>query len=209
MNTLETPRVRDVLARLHADAAAEQLLLYQLARYGGARQVVEFGTSLGISTIYLAAAVRDSGGGRVIGTVLQPDKAEIARRNLADAGLAGLVEIRAGDPVETLANLPTPLDLALIDGFPELSLDVLKLIEPRLRAGAMVVAGGVPEGDAVLRGYRDYVRDVGNGYLSTAMPLGDQLDLSLRIGELSTAVYLREVALQHSSSPYSPSKSAA
>src|ERR1700731_1754613 len=61
--------------------------LYTLARAIQTGTVVEFGTSLGISTIYLAAAVRDRGEGTVIATELHPGKAQKARENLRKAGL--------------------------------------------------------------------------------------------------------------------------
>src|SRR2546423_1192985 len=62
-------------------------LLYMLARMTRARAIVEFGTSFGISTIHLAAAVRDNGGGLVIGSELEPNKIATARGNLRAAGL--------------------------------------------------------------------------------------------------------------------------
>src|SRR5579875_2723784 len=92
-------------------------LLYMLARATGARAVVEFGTSFGISTIHLAAAVRDNGGGRVIGTEFEPSKIARARAHLAEAGLAEFVDLREGDAMQTLArDLPAAIDLVLLDG---------------------------------------------------------------------------------------------
>lgn len=67
---------------------AQAAFCHLTARALGARTIVEFGTSFGLSTIWLAAAVRDNGGGRVVGTELVPEKAEQAARNVADAGLA-------------------------------------------------------------------------------------------------------------------------
>ncbi len=116
-------------------------LLYMLGRATNARAVVEFGTSFGISTIHLAAAVRDNGGGRVIGSEFEPDKVVAARANLAEAGLADLVEVREGDALETLArDLPETIDLVLLDGHKGLYARILELVGPRLRAGACIVA---------------------------------------------------------------------
>ena len=67
-------------------------LLYMLARSVRARNIVEFGTSFGISTLHLAAALRDNGGGRLIGTEFAPSKVQRARENLAAGGLSDLVE---------------------------------------------------------------------------------------------------------------------
>jgi predicted O-methyltransferase YrrM len=91
-------------------------LLYVLALGRRARRIVEFGASLGVSTVYLAAAVRDCGGGSLLTTELRSSKAEIARRNLADAGLAELVELRVGDARQTLTDLDGPVDLLFLDG---------------------------------------------------------------------------------------------
>ena len=71
--------------------------LYICARARQAKRIVEFGTSFGISTIHLACALRDGGGGHLIGSELEPTKARRAQENLNDAGLADLVEIRVGD----------------------------------------------------------------------------------------------------------------
>ncbi|GAA1288078.1 O-methyltransferase [Saccharothrix xinjiangensis] len=155
-------------------------LLYVLARNRGVRRAVEYGTSHGVSTLYLAAALRDNGGGEVIGTELQAAKVLAARANLAEAGLADLVDIREGDARETLKDLPGPVDLLLIDGFASLYLDVLRLVEPHLSEGALVLADGMPEGPHVIGDYLDHVRDPANGYVSVALPVGDGIELSLR-----------------------------
>lgn len=69
---------------------------YQLCRALGARQIVEAGTSFGVSTLYLAAAVRDNNisDGKVIATEFEPRKADIAEANFAEAGLSDFIELR-------------------------------------------------------------------------------------------------------------------
>ena len=62
-------------------------LIYLLCRGMRATRVAEFATSIGMSTLYFAAAMRDNGGGKVIGSELVPAKAATARRNLNEAGL--------------------------------------------------------------------------------------------------------------------------
>src|SRR5689334_14621999 len=92
-------------------------LLYMLARSSGARTIVEFGTSFAISTLHLAAALRDNGGGRLITSEFEPSKVERARAHLSAGGLIDLVEIRQGDALQTLAaDLPDSIDLVLLDG---------------------------------------------------------------------------------------------
>jgi len=142
--------------------------LYMCARARGAKEIVEFGTSFGVSTIHLACALRDSGGGRLIGTELEPGKAQRARQNLGDAGLAHLVEIRVGDALETLKDdMEREVDLLLLDGAVSLYLPVLKLVEPHLKNGALVIGENAVEQSP---GYLSYVRNPQNGYLSLALP---------------------------------------
>lgn len=103
--------------------------IYAIARACKATSIVEFGTSMGISTIYLAAALRDNGGGRLIGSELQLTKVARARANLDAAGLADLVDIREGDALETLPYVRGKVDLLLLDGAFAMYLPVLKLID--------------------------------------------------------------------------------
>lgn len=138
-------------------------LLYMLARSSGARTIVEFGTSFGISTLHLAAALRDNGGGRLISTEFEPSKVVRARENLAAGGLADLVEIREGDALQTLrADLPETIALVLLDGAKALYPDILGLVESRLKPGALVVADNADDSPD----YLAYVRLPVNGYMS-------------------------------------------
>lgn len=151
-------------------------LLYMLARATRARGIVEFGTSFGISTIHLAAALRDNGGGCVIGSEFEPTKVAHARANLAEAGLAELADIREGDALETLArDLPEAIDLVLLDGHKGLYPRVLDLVMPRLRSGACVVADNADASPA----YVARVRAASGGFLS--VPFADDVELSVKI----------------------------
>jgi len=135
--------------------------LYICARARRARHIVEFGTSFGVSTIHLAAALRDGGGGRMVSTELEPAKAERAQQNLSDAGLADVVDIRVGDALETLQDgIDDGIDLVLLDGAWSLYLPVLRILESRLTPGALVIAENAVDesGD-----YLTYVRDPGSG----------------------------------------------
>lgn len=120
--------------------------LYVCARARQARRIVEFGTSFGVSSIYLAVALRDGGGGQLIGTELEPAKAQRARDNLAAAGLDDIVDIRVGDALETLRDdIGGAVDLVLLDG-----------------------------------AYLNYVRNPDNGYRTVPLPFG-----ALRGNEMS------------------------
>lgn len=155
-------------------------LIYLLCRALGAKRVAEFATSLGFSTLYFAAAIRDNGGGIVVGAELVPQKVEAARRNLADAGLADLVEIRQGDARQTLRDLGGPVDFVLIDGWPgdtpSLSLQVMRIVAPQVRLGGLVM------NDNAEPDYLDYVRDPVNGFRSLSLPLKGGTELSVKVG---------------------------
>ena len=152
-------------------------LLYMLARHAGARAIVEFGTSFGLSTLHLAAALRDNGGGRLITCEFEPSKVERARENLAAGELTDLVEIRVGDALQTLrAGLPDAIDLVLLDGAKALYPEILDLLESRLRPGALIVADNADDSPE----YLARVRTPGGGYLST--PFAEDVELSMRLG---------------------------
>jgi predicted O-methyltransferase YrrM len=176
-------------AREQADAYQEMYiavspeggrLMYALIRSSRPSTVVEFGTSFGISTIHLAAAVRDNGAGRVISTELNAPKVAQARANIAEAGLADWVTILEGDALETLADLPGPVGFVLLDGWKNLYLPVLHLLEPRLVSGALVLADDTISMAAQMAGYLAYVRDPDHGYICVEFPEGDGLEIACR-----------------------------
>jgi predicted O-methyltransferase YrrM len=152
-------------------------LLYMLTRGCGARSIVEFGTSFGISTLHLAAALRDNGGGRLITSEFEPSKVARAREHLTAGGLIDLVEIREGDALQTLrVDLPETIDLLLLDGAKALYPEILDLVQSRLRPGAFIVADNADYSPD----YLARVRAPASGYLST--PFGEDVELSMRLG---------------------------
>ncbi|VVE10735.1 methyltransferase [Pandoraea iniqua] len=152
-------------------------MLYMLARSCRATSIVEFGTSFGISTLHLAAALRDNGGGLLITSEFEPSKIARAQANLVAGGLDDLVEIRAGDALQTLGtDLPGKIDLVLLDGAKPLYPDILRLLEPRLRPGALIVADNADSSPE----YLARVRSPEHGYLS--VPFGGDVELSQRLG---------------------------
>ncbi|MGH2852846.1 MAG: O-methyltransferase [Solirubrobacteraceae bacterium] len=157
-------------------------LLYLLAVSTRPRLIVEFGSSLGVSTIYLAAAIHDGGGGTLITSECHTQKVELALQNLADAGLADLVELRSGDALHTLANIAEPIDLVFLDGRNDLYLPILRLLEPRLSPSGLVVAD-LSANDPDLLPYLEYVREPTCGYFSMTVPLDDGVELSTHEGD--------------------------
>jgi len=153
-------------------------LLYALIRASRPATVVEFGTSYAISTIYLAAAVTDNGAGHVFSTELSATKIAAARANLAEAGVAPAATVLPGDALETLAGVPGPIDFVLLDGWKDLCLPVLRLLEPRLRPGALVVADDTTFPS--MADYLAYVRDPAHGYVTVDFPVEDGMEISCR-----------------------------
>ncbi len=171
----------DAFAGAYIPISAESgRLLYALVRAARPQTVVEFGMSFGISTIYLAAAVCDNGTGRVVTTEASSAKIAAARANLQQAGVDGPVTILAGDALATLAEVSGPIGLVLLDGWKDLCLPVLALLEPRLAPGALVAAddSSFPS----MARYVDYVRDPVNGYVSVEFQGEDGMEISSWVG---------------------------
>jgi predicted O-methyltransferase YrrM len=158
-------------------------LLYSLVRATRPATIVEFGMSFGISAIHLTSAVRDNGTGRVVTTELSADKVAAAKKTFTDTGLDDLITILEGDALSTLADLDGPVDFVLLDGWKELYLPVIKLLEPRLSSGTLVVADNTEMADA--QPYLDYVRGAENGYVSVNFLAreSDSMEISCRVGD--------------------------
>jgi len=153
--------------------------LYVTARAIRAKTIVEFGTSFGISTIYLAAAAR-ANSGRVVGTELEAQKVKAARENVAQAGLAQFVDILEGDAMKTLASFEQTIDLLLLDGWKDIYLPMVKMLAPKMRAGSVVIADNIFTFKTALRPYVSHMQDCENGFDSVTLPLGHGMEYSVR-----------------------------
>jgi predicted O-methyltransferase YrrM len=155
-------------------------LLYSLVRSTRPATVVEFGMSFGISAIHLASAVRDNGTGRVVTTELSTSKIAAAKKTFAQTGLDDVITILEGDALTTLKSLDGPVDFVLLDGWKDLYLPVLELLEPRLHAGVLVVADNTSAQDT--QPYLDRVRNPGNSYVSFNFSVrdSDSMEVSCR-----------------------------
>lgn len=155
-------------------------LVYLLVRGTRPTTVIEFGMSFGISALHLASAVRDNGSGRVVTTELNAAKIAAAKRTFAEAGLDDRITVLQGDALSTLADVTGPIEFVLLDGWKELYLPVLKLIEPQLSPGALIVADNTEMADA--KPYLDYLRDPANGYVSVNFHArdADSMEISCR-----------------------------
>jgi len=176
--------VRDKLVALDPEKCD---LCYLLCRSIKARRIVEFGTSLGVSTIYLAAAVRDNvrdhgGEGIVVGTEIEPTKAAVANANLAEAGLGAFVDVRVGDARKTLKQAGGPVDFLLLDSWIPLVRPVIDVMAPQLRPGAIVVCDNVEMFEREYSDYTSFVRDPKNGFRSVLLAHEGGLEISVKLG---------------------------
>jgi len=155
-------------------------MLYVTARAIRAKTIVEFGTSFGISTIYLAAAAR-ANNGRVIGTEIESAKVKVACANVADAGLQHFVDIREGDAMKTLAHIDAPIDFLLLDGWKDLYLPMIDMLAPKMSSGAVVLADNIFTFKKTLRPYVRRMQDRNNGFASVTLPLGHGMEYSVKL----------------------------
>jgi len=181
----QLPMFRDVYSAVTEERGA---ILYLIARAIQARRVVEFGSSFGISTIYLATAVRDNTSSAsgpapsVIGSEMEPQKCEAATRNLQAAGLSDIARIVQGDALETLRPVEAPLDLVFLDGRKDLYLPVLKLLKPKLRNGAVVLSDNIDSFKREVAPFLEYVQSGANGFASSTVNISDGIELSVYEG---------------------------
>jgi predicted O-methyltransferase YrrM len=129
--------------------------LMDLAIRLGARNIVEFGTSFGVSAVWLGAAGRETHG-RVTTTEIEPGKVRAARAHLAEAGLDDIVTVLEGDAAVTLADHQGPVDLLFFDGWSDRYRTLLDLLEPKLAEGAVLLID-----NATMPGTRGFVRALG------------------------------------------------
>jgi predicted O-methyltransferase YrrM len=152
-------------------------LLYSLVRATKPATIVEFGMSFGISALHLASAVRDNGAGRVITTEISDSKIAAAKQTFADTGLDDLITVLEGDALATLADLDGPIDFVLLDGWKELYLPVIKLLEPKLSPGSLVIADNTESADT--RSYLNYVHSSESAYVSFNFAVRDSDSMEL------------------------------
>jgi predicted O-methyltransferase YrrM len=181
--------LRDKLIALERPKAE---FCYQVCRALRARRVVEAGTSLGVSTLFLAAAVRDNlregadtkpeGDGRplVIGTEYEPQKASIARSHFVEAGLSDLVDLREGDLRDTLVDVRGPIDFMLIDIWTPMARPALALIAPHLRDGGVVVCDNTAQFREAYDEYFQFVHDPRNMLKTITLPFEGGLEFTVR-----------------------------
>lgn len=158
---------------------------HMLCRALRARRVVEVGTSFGVSTLYLAAALRDNvgigGAATVIATEFEPAKAASARATFAEAGLAEFIDLREGDLRETLKLIEGQVDFVLMDIWTEMARPAIEMIAPRLRPGAVVVADNTAQFRHAYRHFFAFVDDPATGLRTMTLPFDGGLEMAVKV----------------------------
>jgi predicted O-methyltransferase YrrM len=170
----------DKLVALEPEKAA---FCYMICRAIGARRIVEAGTSFGVSTLYLAAAVRDNGGGVVFAAEYEPEKAKKARANFEASGLASYIELHEGDIVEACDAFAGPIDFVLFDIWGDVVRPVLDKLTPRLRPGAVICADNTA-GERARQTYADFfaaLEDPANGFRTMTLPFDGGFELTVKL----------------------------
>ena len=181
---------RGMEARDHAFLADKLVALdrdkaeycYLLCRALGARRIVEVGTSFGVSTLYLAAAVRDNGGGTVIGAENELEKVAAARANFTAAGLSEFIDLNEGDLIEVLKGVEGPIDFVLFDVWGHVVRPVLDLLAPHLRPGAVICTDNTA---GARQGYADLFEIIGDparGFRTMTLPFEGGFEMTVKIG---------------------------
>ena len=155
---------------------------YQICRSIGARRIIEAGTSFGVSTMYLAAAVRDNQfkKGVVIGTEHEPTKVKVALQNFEEAGLSEFIDLREGDLRETLKKVGGSVDFMLVDIW-NVALPALELVSSNLRPGAIVICDNTTVSAESYRGYFKFINDPKNQFRTMTIPFRGGLELTIRV----------------------------
>jgi predicted O-methyltransferase YrrM len=159
---------------------------YLMCRALRATRIVEVGTSFGVSTLYLAAAIRaeqqaSGARGTVIATEYEPKKAAAARANWTAAGLTEFIELREGDLRQTLKKIEGPVDFVLMDIWTEMVRPAIELIAPHLRPGAVIACDNTSQFADAYRDYFAFVRDPANRLVTLTLPFDGGLELTVRI----------------------------
>lgn len=173
-------RARDLRASVLGITREQGDLLYTLVRLKRPRLVVEFGASMGISTLYLSAALADNGHGEMITTELDPEKCRRVGENLEEAGLQSFVDVRVGDARETLKSVDREIDFLFLDGWKALYLPVLSVVENHITSGSTILADDTRKYRRRTGPFMLHMEDPKSGYATVELNIGHGMSLSVR-----------------------------
>ncbi|WP_282111584.1 O-methyltransferase [Maribacter stanieri] len=113
------------------------LFLVDLIKKNKLKNIVEFGTSFGISTLFLAQGALETNG-RIITTELIASKAEKAMENFKKAEVSNIIDVRIGDAMQTLQNHKAPIDLLFLDGWKDLYQPLFNMLESNFHTNTII-----------------------------------------------------------------------
>jgi predicted O-methyltransferase YrrM len=173
---------RDKLVALEPDKAR---FCYLLCRTLNAQRVVEAGTSYGVSTLYLAAAIRDNGGGCVIATEYEPSKTLAARGHVQEARLSQYIDLREGDIRHTLQDIEGPIDLLLLDIWTPMARPTIELVAPKMKTGAVIVTDNTAMRPSEYHDLFAFLEDASHGFSTLTLPFDGGLEMSVKVSSSS------------------------
>jgi predicted O-methyltransferase YrrM len=156
-------------------------LLNLVIRVSSARNVVEVGSSIGYTAVWMGDAVRATGG-RVVGMEAVASKHEQAKRHVERAGLGDVVDVRLGDAKAIVREVAGPIDLAFVDAWKDDYVEYFDVLLPKLRVGGCIIADNVvfpPMFAETMQRYVAHVRAKPN-VRSHTIPVGSGLEFSVR-----------------------------
>lgn len=175
--------------RFYADKAmaldiAKGQFCHHLVRVMKATNIVEAGTSYGASALFLAAGLSENlaaepeRSGIIHGSEWEEDKVVKANAYFARAGVDHLIDLRAGDIMETLKDIDGPIDLMLLDIWEPAQTSVVKMLDSRLRPGSVILA----DNSAYTFLYSDYFDYISqNGFSTMTLPFEGGLEFTVKL----------------------------
>jgi predicted O-methyltransferase YrrM len=192
---IETVRVEGLAAGLPLVEPDTARLLRCLVIALGARKVLEIGTAIGYSGLWIAQALAP--GGQLLSIELDPGRAATARENFARAGLGDVASVIVGDAARFVHKVAGPFDLIFQDGAKQLYEPLLDKLIEHLRPGGVLVTDNVLWDGEVVEGFvasprhdaqsteaiRSYNRRLAgeSRLLTTFLPVGDGVALSVKV----------------------------
>jgi predicted O-methyltransferase YrrM len=162
-------------------------LLGLLIRSNNAKKVLEFGTCLGYSTVWIAQALKETGG-RLISVEYREDLYEITKRNIESAGLSDVVKLILGDASEVINTVEGPFDIILQDSDKALYSQMLEKCISLTRKNGLIIADDVlfkPMGisEKFSEPVHKYLEKVfaDKRLYSTILPIGDGVAISMKV----------------------------
>ena len=161
----------------------DAMILRILVESAGAKRGVEIGSASGFGAINMGIAFERTGG-HLWTHDINPAAVKETRENVAKVGLENIVTVVEGDALKTLPNIEGPVDFVFIDALKRDYLKYLKILEPKLKVGAVVVADNVIQSAREMKDFLDYVQTSPNYDTVTiraSMEKDDGMSISYKI----------------------------